>query len=224
MVRWVRVRIRMCLKLKAIKICWRFNPAPWEHTNKTQGRKQEESSTNQSRIFCVRFDVVFPAQLRIGQSFIRMVQNCFNYHPKPHENNWKIWKQSILLHSGNEFRHANDVITSCKNRDDAKRINVMKLTSDIFFEQPHDTTRNIMKQHEKVWDHMMIFLPTTLYHLLTSHLFRVNFVSYFKWLWWICSNDASNAVGDTVGKPSRRVAPMSSSPGKVITAPGVTPV
>lgn len=162
MVWWVRVRIPP----QDVHGCaWNLRPSksvgasilyPENHTNKTQGRKQEESSTNQSRIFCVPFDVVFPAQLRIGQSFIRMVQNCFNSHPKPHENKTieKIWKQSILLHFGNEFRHANNVITSCKNREDAKRINAMKLTSDITLNNHmilQETSWNNMKQYETTW-------------------------------------------------------------------------
>jgi len=75
------------------------------------------------------------------------------------------------------------------------------------------TTWYYKKHHETTCKSMRHFLPTT-----------QPSVSYFKWLWWICSNDASNAGVDAVGKPSRRVAPIASSPGKVITAPGVTPV
>ena len=75
------------------------------------------------------------------------------------------------------------------------------------------TTWYYKKHHETTCKTTRHFLPTT-----------QPSVSYFKWLWWICSNDASNAGVDAVGKPSRRVAPIASSPGKVITAPGVTPV
>ena len=51
------------------------------------------------------------------------------------------------------------------------------------------TTWYYKKHHETTCKSMRHFLPTT-----------QPSVSYFKWLWWICSNDASNAGFDAVGK------------------------
>ena len=56
----------MCLKLT--NRIWCFTPTSWEHTKGTRGRKQEESCTH-PEIFCVLFDVAFPAQHWIGQNF-----------------------------------------------------------------------------------------------------------------------------------------------------------